>query len=109
MNYTIHVRLTHAQIYTIACETAFLTNAKMFVLTIRDIWIRVLLFIWYDHHNYYSSFVLYRNAIHNFRENRHLGNTKVHMIKNIDLCSIYFVQLSVQHFLNFEYQSVISF
>ena len=43
----------------------------------------------FDHHNYYSSFVLYRNAIHNFRENRHLGNKKVHLIRNIN-----FVQLN---------------
>ena len=67
MNYTIHVRLTHAQVYTIAYETAFLTNAKMFVLTIHDIFgIRMLLFIWYDHHNYYSSlFYTETQKIHN--------------------------------------------
>ena len=66
MNYTIHVRLTHAQVYTIACETAFLTNAKFLVLTIHDIGIGVLLFIWYDHHNYYSSlFYTETQKIHN--------------------------------------------
>ena len=46
----------------------------------------------FDHHNYYSSFVLYRNAIHNFRENRHLGNKKVHLIRNIDFVQLVFVQ-----------------